>query len=214
MNSTTQGTAGDTGLSLVQNRLIGVGPRDPMEIIDEACDLHNVNMVFACVSGGTDSNISGLIASRHQKFRGVVAVDTTIAIDETIEYIKNMCDANNWPLWMETTPHGWLETCSKFGLFGPAFHHYAYSYLKERAFRLVRKKILQLTGEERVGFISGARRFESKLRQKTVQYHHRDGRTVWINPIADFMQCDKDQFTSYEKLEQSEVSKIMCLSGD
>ena len=198
---------------ILQQRLDSVPARDPMEIIQEAIELYEVDCLWGLFSGGTDSLVATYWASKHPLFRGVISVDTTIAISETHDYIRQTCEAMSWKLLMVETPNNWGWLSCKFGMLGPAYHQMAYINLKERAFMKARKQIKDM-GFDRIGFVSGARRSESARRSRNVEYHHREGAIVWINAISDYLDVDKRTVMTDEKLTQSEVSKRICMSGD
>lgn len=169
--------------------------------------------VFALFSGGHDSLCSTAITAQHPAFSGVVHINTTIGIEETREFVRETCKREGWPLREYFPPVSYLDICKRHGMPGPGAHLYCYTRLKERC-------IQQLTREhkthrhDRIVLATGVRRSESTRRMGHVMQIKREGVRVWVAPIIDWSDEDKNAFMSMRGLRRNPVVDAINMSGE
>ena len=69
-----------------------------LALIEQACENYKPSHVFAMFSGGHDSLVATLIASKHPRFSGAVHINTGIGIEQTRKFVRQTCDKRGWPL--------------------------------------------------------------------------------------------------------------------
>lgn len=180
----------------------------PGEIVGRAVAEHSPNNVFAAVSGGNDSTV--LLAEVRDMIDGVVHVNTGIGIEETRQYVRDLCQSWNLPLIEMHPPDKTYEDfVLEYGFPGPAAHIYAYSWLKERALRNVRRQY-----GPKVMLLTGVRKAESKIRMGRVKEVQKDGNLIWVAPILDY--GIKEMAAAREKYDipVNPVPQILGMSGE
>jgi 3'-phosphoadenosine 5'-phosphosulfate sulfotransferase (PAPS reductase)/FAD synthetase len=201
---------------------------DPKEIIDGAIAAHNIDEIWAMFSGGHDSLVSTHIASSHEKFNGVLHIDTGIGIPQTQQYVIDVCDRFGWECniyrAIENTkadgtpdPIFYRDLVLQWGFPGANLHQFMYSCLKERQIaRFVRDR--KKKGIKRIGLVSGVRTAESDRRNRKLmsgsQMHHRVGMKVWIAPIILFTEEDCQAYMKSHALPRNPVKDNLCMSGE
>jgi 3'-phosphoadenosine 5'-phosphosulfate sulfotransferase (PAPS reductase)/FAD synthetase len=160
-------------------------------IVDKAWELHAAGRMKAawCVlfSGGNDSTILAHMM-RHRADYAVHA-NTTIGIEDTRQFVRDTCQAWGLELLERTAPMPYRDWVLKRGFPGPALHYIMFQKLKERCLEQVRNELVTNPRRERVLFIAGRRRDESKRRQN-IPLYERDGSIVWASPIAMWTKED------------------------
>jgi 3''-phosphoadenosine 5''-phosphosulfate sulfotransferase (PAPS reductase)/FAD synthetase and related enzymes len=117
----------------------------------------------ALFSGGKDSLVSTHYAFTHFPIDFVAYLDTNSGLPANLEYVRSVCDNQNWPLQVLKSPVTLTEFATKYGFAGPSVHGWAYSYFKERQLR-------QLANEYgNVVLYSGVRSDESERRMKILR---------------------------------------------
>jgi 3'-phosphoadenosine 5'-phosphosulfate sulfotransferase (PAPS reductase)/FAD synthetase len=113
---------------------------------------HDPSHVFALVSGGTDSLCVARLASRHPRFTACAHVNTEIGVEETREYVRQLCREHGWPLleyraprppfkdkggnpWGRPGQTAYEAMVVRWGFPGPQGHTLMYNRLKERCLR-------------------------------------------------------------------------------
>jgi 3'-phosphoadenosine 5'-phosphosulfate sulfotransferase (PAPS reductase)/FAD synthetase len=202
---------------LEQLSLFPPAPRlDPYEVLDRAIAEHNPTHVFALFSGGHDSVCSTYLASQHPRFTGAVHVNTGIGVEETRQYVRELCRVRHWPLLEMHPPNKTYRDIvldPRWGFPGPAAHPHIYVWLKERAIRkLVRDH--KRKWKDRVLLVSGLRRQESAQRAKASELVHREGANVWVNVIHDWSALERLPFMEREGLPRNRVVDVLHFSGE
>src|SRR5215510_12342595 len=95
-----------------------------LEVIEQAVLEYQPACVLGLFSGGHDSVTSTHIAAQHPAFRGVLHVNTGIGIEETREYVRQVCRDQGWPLIEEHAMEKGLPG-------GPIDHGIMYQRLKD-----------------------------------------------------------------------------------
>ncbi|WP_167465811.1 phosphoadenosine phosphosulfate reductase family protein [Nocardia brasiliensis] len=163
-------------------------------------------------SGGNDSTVlTHLMRSRATH---AIHCNTTIGIEQTREFVRATCESLGIPLIEEIAPRTYRELVLEQGFPGPGHHIKMYQRLKERGLRQARRKLVADGRKERVAFIAGRRRQESKRRQIVPLYERVDS-VIWVSPIAMWTALD---LTTYRRMHSdvplNEVSQLLHMSGE
>jgi 3'-phosphoadenosine 5'-phosphosulfate sulfotransferase (PAPS reductase)/FAD synthetase len=177
------------------------------------------------VSGGHDSvsnayvsaDILNSLAIPFAVYHG----DTTIGIPETQEYVKSICQLNNWQLFIRRPPKeiDWYgNIVAKYGFPGPtkSSHQYMYRRLKERALRhfVTHECKSSPKKRENVLLLSGVRKQESQIRMGYVEEINKDASRVWANPIFYWSEEDVKEYMIRNNIPRNPVKEKMCISGE
>lgn len=184
-----------------------------MEIIDEALATHKVTHLFGLFSGGHDSLCATHVASRHPAFTGAAHINTTIGILQTRIFVRTTAQNYQWNLKEYRPPVNYRNIVLEHGFPGPGGHRFMYARLKERCIRqLVREH--KEKRFDRIGLVTGVRLSESVRRMGHVKPIQREGAQLWISPIIDWTDEDKNAYMSYEGLPRNPVVDTICMSGE
>jgi 3'-phosphoadenosine 5'-phosphosulfate sulfotransferase (PAPS reductase)/FAD synthetase len=176
-------------------------------IIDAALETHldGHKLVGTCVlfSGGNDSTVlAHLVRSRCTH---AVHCNTGIGVEATRQFVRKVCDDWGLPLLERHPPKGctYRELCLDQGFPGPGHHFKMYQRLKQRALEQVQRELVSQPRRERLLFVAGRRRTESRRRAGTapkadrtaggqifVPLHERKGSAIWASPIALWTKLD------------------------
>lgn len=92
-----------------------------------------------------------------------------------------------------------------------------YQRLKERQLEQVRREFVKSPRRERILYIAGRRRSESKRRQN-IPLHERRGSTIWSSPLAMWTKLDMTtyrlMYRESDPVPVNEVSDILHMSGE
>lgn len=186
---------------------------DARAILDEAIEEHGLEIMFGMFSGGHDSLIATHLASQYRQFRAACHIPTSIGVRQTREFVHQTCDEHGWPLEEHSGPRSYRSLVLEYGFPGPGGHMYMYSWLKQRAVRkLVRAHKVGHRG--RIGLVTGVRKAESVRRMGHVEPVYRDGAQVWIAPLIDFTDDDKNLYIDLHQLRRNPVVANLCMSGE
>ena len=89
-----------------------------------------------------------------------------------------------------------------------------YQRLKERALRQAQRELVTDPLRERVVFIAGRRRAESK-RREAVPIHERIGSAIWVSPLAFWTKLDLNTYRlMHRDVPVNPVSGLLHMSGE
>jgi len=163
----------------------------------------------ALFSGGKDSLVSTHYAFTHFPIDYVAYLDTNSGLPANLEYVRSVCDEQNWPLQVVKSPVTLTEFATKYGFAGPSVHSWAYSYFKERQLRQLKNK----HGE--IIYYSGVRSAESDRRLKNVEGKYlKADRWLWVSPIHDFTNTDCKNYIQRHNLRVNPLYDTIGRSGD
>lgn len=202
--------------------------RDIFDLAIEKHVTHDGRMVAAAVvlfSGGNDSTVLAHMFRDVADYAG--HANTTIGIEQTRDFVRNACEEWGWPLLERVSPREQdryrnlvLTTMrgkrgqALGGFPGPAMHFKMYARLKERVFEQLQRELVGNPLKERVAFLAGRRRDESK-RRATIPKAERRGSAVWISPLVNWTKLD---LTTYRLMAGdvpvNEVSDTLHMSGE
>lgn len=188
-------------------------------ILDDAIRSHvtdeNRAVAAVCVlfSGGNDSTVLCDLFKDDADY--AVHINTGIGIEQTREFVRGACQAWDLPLIEKSPPPGstYEELVMSQGFPGPAHHWKMYQRLKERALRDVRRQLVSNPFRERVVFLAGRRRDESRRRQD-IPTVEREGSTVWVSPLANWTALDLNAYRLLRDVPRNEVSDLIHMSGE
>lgn len=187
----------------------------PEQVMAEADALGPFVARIVLFSGGGDSTAVLHHAVLANDYADEAAfIDTGTALPGVRDHVERVC--NNWGIPLTIVEAGdayeQMVLNPKLGFPGPAQHHRAYQRLKERQLRtLVRDR--KTRRSDRVLFVSGVRRHESK-RRATRPHVSRDGATVWANPLTDWTNDQIRAYKDRHALPQSDVAALLHQSGE
>lgn len=190
-------------------------------ILDAAVEAHivadsrRVAAIVGLFSGGNDSTVLA------HMFRDVVThfahANTTIGIEQTREFVRATSREWGVPLLERTPPRSmdhYRSLVLDQGFPGPGHHFKMFQRLKERPLRQIRAELVKNPRRERVVFLAGRRRTESKRRAQ-VPDMERTGSIVWASPLVNWTKLD---LTTYRLMHPgvpvNEVSDLIHMSGE
>ena len=184
---------------------------DTIEILEEAEQKFGIKKFYACVSGGKDSITSADVVDKLGKLTGVIFIDTTIGIQETKDFVVDLCKKRGWDLIILKPKVSYDEfVINKFGFPTARFHNVVMGFLK---YHPLRRFVIEHK-EEKIGLISGVRKFESNRRGRTMKPIIKDGSMIFVAPIFHLKTEEVWGYIKENNLEVSPVYRKLHLSGD
>jgi len=192
----------------------------PDDIIEHSINEYGRMGFYALYSGGKDS-----IAILHwfstnypELFKGVLYIDTTVGLNETIDFVKSTCKESGWPLFIRKPPRETYEQwVLKYGFPSARIHTIVMRRLKYEAMRgFIREDIrindapAMLTGV-RIG--ESTRRFRNLVKSNDVGVN-KDGRMVFVAPFMYKSTKWIWKYNADNNLKVSPVHDILQISGD
>lgn len=173
-------------------------------------------IVATCLlwSGGNDSNT--LAHLMHSHLTHAVMANTGIGIEATRQHVRDTARAWGLPLIEKQPPQGdrfedWVVTD---GFPGPGHHYKAFQRLKERGFMQARAELVTNGRQQRVVFLAGRRRQESKCRED-VPLHERQDSIIWASPLAMWTKLDLNTYRSmHSDVPHNPVADLIHMSGE
>lgn len=189
---------------------------DANRIIDEALETHlqDHQLIATCIlfSGGNDSTV--LAHLFRQRATHAIHCNTTIGIEQTRQFVRDTCKEWGLPLMEEIAPTTYRELVIDQGFPGPGHHFKMYQRLKERGLRQARRKLVKNPRSQRVLFIAGRRKAESK-RREGIPEHEREGSIIWASPLANWEKLDLNTYRKmFPDVPHNEVSDLLHMSGE
>lgn len=183
-------------------------------ILASAIAEHQPTHIFALFSGGHDSLCSTHITMATSPAK-VLTLHTGIGIKATRRYSYETAKHFGWPYRVYRPKDGnrYHQMVEQYGFPGKAQHRVSYIRLKERQLeRVVREH--KVDRKDRIMFVTGVRKAESRKRMGYVQPVQRDGATVWVAPILEWETVDKHAYMEANNLPRNEVVDLLCMSGE
>lgn len=189
---------------------------DANRIIDEALEAHlqDHKLMATCIlfSGGNDSTV--LAHLFRQRATHAIHCNTTIGIEQTRQFVRDTCKEWGLPLMEEIAPTTYRELVIDQGFPGPGHHYKMYQRLKERGLMQARRKLVTNPLKERVLYLAGRRKAESK-RREGIPEHERRGSIIWASPLANWEKLDLNTYRKmFPDLPRNEVSDLLHMSGE
>lgn len=201
---------------------------ESLTILDNAYTQYNVKEIWALFSGGHDSLVNTHVTSQHSRFKGVLHIDTGTGIKETQDYVIETCKKFNWELKIyrateyvnakgELTPQVYSEMVLEHGFPGAFLHRKMYNRLKGMPISQFIRDWQKNNKKEIIGLSTGTRKQESVRRAINMNRQNhwvKDGRKIWINPIAEWSKDDCEEYIKFNNLPRNAVKDKLCMSGE
>lgn len=189
---------------------------DANRIIDEALGTHlqDHKLMATCIlfSGGNDSTV--LAHLFRQRATHAIHCNTTIGVEQTRQFVRDTCKGWGLPLMEEIAPTTYRELVIDQGFPGPGHHYKMYQRLKERGLMQARRKLVTNPRKERVLYLAGRRKAESK-RREGIPEHERRGSIIWASPLANWEKLDLNTYRKmFPDVPRNEVSDLLHMSGE
>ena len=199
--------------------------------IEKHADGHEIVAKVLLYSGGNDSTTLA------HMFKDVAThaahANTTVGIESTRQFVRDTCASWGLPLIEKLPPegqryadfvlgnvyawsrkHGELRRVYPGGFPGPAQHFFVYQRLKERCLEQVRNDLVENPRKQRVVFIAGRRRDESK-RRNNVPISERRGSTIWVSPLVEWTKLDLQMYrVMFPDVPRNKASDLIHMSGE
>jgi 3'-phosphoadenosine 5'-phosphosulfate sulfotransferase (PAPS reductase)/FAD synthetase len=199
--------------------------KDPKQIIEAAVSQYNPVRVALLFSGGHDSLVSTHVSAgilQEMKVPFVVYHgDTTIGIEETQFFVKDVCANFGWELVIRQPPKEedhYENIVANYGFPGAtkSSHQYMYRRLKERALRhyVTHECKANPQSRENVLLLTGVRKDESAIRMAYSSVTTKDNSRVWSNPIFYWSEEKCRQYMGDNNLPKNPVKEKICISGE
>lgn len=146
--------------------------------------------VVILYSGGNDSTVVAHLFK--DRATHAAHANTGVGVEETRQFVRDTCAAWGLPLLERMAPRDddrYRTLVLDQGFPGPGHHYKMFQRLKERALRQVRKELVRRPRKQRVVFIAGRRRQESK-RRANIPELEREGSIVWVSPLVNWTKLD------------------------
>ena len=189
---------------------------DANRIIDAALETHlgTHQLMATCIlfSGGNDSTV--LAHLFRTRATHAIHCNTTIGIEQTRQFVRDTCKEWGLPLMEEMAPTTYRELVIDQGFPGPGHHYKMYQRLKERGLMQARRKLVSNPRKERVLYLAGRRKAESK-RREGIPEHERRGSIIWASPLANWEKLDLNTYRRmFPDVPNNEVSDLLHMSGE
>lgn len=165
---------------------------------------------IALFSGGNDSMVSTHYTMEKGPGELVLHIDTTIGIDETQQFVKDVCDKYNWELKIISGKRSFKEFVKEYGFPKPGNHNYVYRYLKEHAIgSFVSDCYFTPT------MYTGVWKGESERRKMNVSEGLSDDeRWYWSAPMKNWASEQIEDYREKHNLPINDVAKNIDMSGE
>jgi 3'-phosphoadenosine 5'-phosphosulfate sulfotransferase (PAPS reductase)/FAD synthetase len=189
------------------------------QIVDKAWDLADGRMSAGwCVlfSGGNDSTVLAHMMRHRAQY--AIHANTTIGIEATRQFVRDTCKSWGLELLERVAPVSYRDWVLKRGFPGPALHYIMFQKLKERALDQVKRELVTSPRKERVLFIAGRRRAESR-RRTNIPLMETDGSAIWASPLAMWTKEDMGVYRAIadrdgDPVPFNSVSDAIGMSGE
>lgn len=189
-------------------------------ILKAAIKRYNPTHIVSMVSGGTDSAAShNLLKELGIKVDFVLHGNTRTGIPETTQFVIDHYGKTD-DVVIADAGNAYEQYLMRKGFFGVGrgAHNKAFRILKAGPFRkALSKHIRQGRRGYRIMMINGARKYESKNREKNLKMLKRDPaaqNNIWVNPLHFWTNEEKDEYVKTRQITINPVAKALCRSGE
>lgn len=186
----------------------------PIEIINQALD-KGITDFYCLLSGGKDSMAVTHFMSRNfeENFKGVVYTMTGMGLRESRYFALSVSDYFKWNLSFTWAKKNYVDWVLEHGFGGRGIHNRVMALLKSMSWR-------QFSVEhdvDKMAFISGVRKKESKRRNQRIAYKQpidRDWTQWYVKPFFYHNGIQIWDYINKFDLQISPVHDILNISGD
>jgi 3'-phosphoadenosine 5'-phosphosulfate sulfotransferase (PAPS reductase)/FAD synthetase len=178
-------------------------------------DSKHLSGIVGLFSGGNDSTT--LCHSMLDRITHLAHANTTIGIERTRQFVRDTALEWDRPLLEFKPPREtdhYRSLVLDQGFPGPGHHYKMFQRLKERCLMEVRREMVK-DRSQRVVFLAGRRRTESKRRNNIVEMERR-GSIVWVSPMVNWTKLDLNTYRLMMAgdVPVNEVSDLIHMSGE
>lgn len=177
-------------------------------------DTHIPHEHVALFSGGYDSLVMTHKVMTEGVATAVLHLDTGTGLDENLQFVRDVCEEYDWPLYVREAKKPLEEFAKEWGFPKAGSHSWAYRYFKEHT---LQRFTSEIETDEMVHYYTGVRRAESERRKINVtdEYQeHAAGRWMWVSPIMHWSDEDCYQYRMEHDLPENPVAENICRSGE
>jgi 3'-phosphoadenosine 5'-phosphosulfate sulfotransferase (PAPS reductase)/FAD synthetase len=172
--------------------------------------------VLALFSGGNDSTT--LAHLFRDRVTGFAHANTTVGLEATREYVRATSSLWGVPLLERSSPKSWEDSYAALvrerGFPGPGQHYKMFQRLKEHALYAISREIVTNGNRQRVVFVAGRRREESRRRADVPELERRDS-IMWVSPLVAWTKMDLNTYRLMcGDVPVNEVADLLHMSGE
>jgi 3'-phosphoadenosine 5'-phosphosulfate sulfotransferase (PAPS reductase)/FAD synthetase len=180
-------------------------------VTQDGKDLAGICVLF---SGGNDSTVLAHLFRRD--IAAAIHVNTGIGVEATRTFVRDTCQAWAVPLIEKSPPPGstYRELVLDRGFPGPGQHGKMFQRLKERGLRSARADLISNSRRQRIVFLAGRRREESR-RRANIPILERQSTIVYVSAIALWTKLDLNTYRSMiGDVPRNPVAESLHMSGE
>lgn len=191
------------------------------QILDAALDIEahakglEVVGIVGLYSGGNDSTT--LCHIMLDRITHLAHANTTIGIERTRQFVRDTAVLWGKPLLEFKPPREtdhYRALVLDHGFPGPGHHYKMFQRLKERAIHQVRRTLVTEPRKQRVFYLAGRRRTESKRRAQVTELE-RIGSAVWVSPMVNWTKLDLNTYRlMVGDVPTNDVTALLHMSGE
>lgn len=176
--------------------------------------------IVALYSGGNDSTT--LAHLTRPWVTHFAHANTTIGLEQTREFVRGTAAGWGIPLVERSSPKHWEDSYRALvlerGFPGPGQHYKMFQRLKEHALYAIARELAPDGNRQRVLFLAGRRREESKRRADVPEMERRDF-IMWCSPLVAWTKLDLNTYRlvcaeAGNPVPRNQVSDILHMSGE
>lgn len=201
-------------------------------VMHDVMSAFTISHVLAAFSGGNDSIVATHWAMNRFPDAIVMTANTEIGLEASRQHQAAVCAKYGWQREVGTPqpegpPEGWVgewvdaptsyeEFVLNHGFPGPPQHSRMYQRLKQRAFRVVKRRLGDRPINSRILVISGIRADESSIRAGYQRAFMEEATEcfVWANPFYDCAASDFEVYRQEFGLPRNPVKDRCGISGE
>jgi 3'-phosphoadenosine 5'-phosphosulfate sulfotransferase (PAPS reductase)/FAD synthetase len=182
---------------------------DAKRIMDSAIDQYKPETILVGFTGGSDSlTLLHLMNELGYNFIPFFC-NTGIGVEEQWEFIRTHCAKHNFKLFEQKPTYKlYKQIIIQNGFPGPSMHNVIFNDLKMKSITAISKYY-----DNKTIIVTGVRLTESERRKINItsEIQKKDGQ-VWVAPIMNWDDDDKDEYMETREIERSPVSQNLGMS--
>lgn len=198
--------------------------KTPQEILDKTIAEWNPVAIICAYSGGYDSLVCTHLVHKLNIPQNiplmVYSIDTKLSADGWVDFVKIIANGFGWNHHVYDNQAGFDEYVKWVKAAGCPYslegHKRAYNRLKDRAFSAILKLHKGDDIHNKVLFVSGVRKYESKEREKLENPINRRGSTnaIFCNPLFYWTDDEVFEYRMEHELPENPFYNTVGGSGD